>query len=112
MGGDILLVLHQLVPHELDQERAPVAQLGQTLDGVDDQIEAVDVVLHPHVEGGGDGPLLLVAPHVQVFIAAAVGQLMDQGGVAVKREDDRLIGGEDGVVILVPQAVGMLVMWV
>ena len=40
VGGDILLVLHQLVLHELNEEGPPVAQLGQPLYRVDDQIEA------------------------------------------------------------------------
>ena len=59
---DILAVLHQLVVHLLHQIGAPVAQLGQTAHGVDDQIEAVNVIEDPHIEGRGDGALLLVAP--------------------------------------------------
>ena len=46
---------------------------------------------YPHVEGGGDGALLLIAPDVELFVVAAVGQLVDQGGVAVEGEDDGLI---------------------
>ena len=45
VGGDILAVLHQLILHLLNEIGGSVAQLGQTLDGVDDQVEAVDVVL-------------------------------------------------------------------
>ena len=85
-----LAVLHQLVPHELDEEGTPVAQLGQTLDRVHHKVVAVDVVLYPHVKGGGDGALLLVAPDVELLVVAAVGQLVDQGGVAVEGKDDGL----------------------
>ena len=56
---DILAVLHQLVVHLLHQIGAPVAQLGQTAHGVDDQIEAVNVIEDPHIEGRGDGALFL-----------------------------------------------------
>ena len=101
------MVLHQLVLHLLDEVGGGVAQLGQPLDRVDDQIEAVDVVLHPHIEGGGDGPLLLVPPDVEIFVVPAVGQLMDQGGITVESENDGLVLGEQGVVVLVGQAVGV-----
>ena len=49
------LVLDELVVYLLDEIRAAVAQLGQVLDRVLDQVEAVDLVLHPHVKRGGDG---------------------------------------------------------
>lgn len=52
---DVLLVLEELVVYLLDEIRAAVAQLGQVLDRVLDQVEAVDLVLHPHVKRGGDG---------------------------------------------------------
>ena len=84
---DILAVLHQLVIHLLHQIGAPVAQLGQTAHGVDDQIEAVNVIEDPHIEGRGDGALLLVAPDMEVLVVAAVSQLMNQGGIAVIGED-------------------------
>ena len=107
--GDILLVLHQLVVHALDEVRALVAQLGQVDDGVLHQVEAVNLVLHAHIEGGGDGALFLVAVNAQVAVGALVGQLVDEGGIAVESEDDGLILGEDGVVLGVAEAVGMLV---
>ena len=34
----------------------------------DDQVEAVNVVLHAHIEGRGDGALLLVAPHMELAV--------------------------------------------
>ena len=101
-------MLHQLILHLLHQIRPPVAQLGQPTDRIDDQIEAVNVVENTHIEGGGDGSLLLVAPHMVVPVVAAVGQLMHQRGVAMISKDDGLILGEQAVVFLVCQAVGML----
>ena len=73
---------------------------------VDDQIEAVNAVEHPHVEGGGEGALLPVAQYVDVLVVPAVGQLVHQGGVAVEGEDDGLVPGKDHVVILVGEPVG------
>ena len=43
---DVVLVLHQLVVHLLDEVCTAVAQLGQMQDGILDQMEAVDLVLH------------------------------------------------------------------
>ena len=65
-------MLHQLILHLLDQVGAAIAQLGQTANRVDDQVKAVDVVEDPHVEGGGDGALLLIAPDVEVLVVAAI----------------------------------------
>ena len=92
-------MLHQLILHLLDQVCAAIAQLGQAANRVDDQVKAVDVVEHAHVEGGGDGALLLIAPDVEVLVVAAIGQLMDQGGIAVIGDDDGLILGEQRVII-------------
>ena len=71
-------------------------------------MEAVEVVLHPHVERGRDGALFLVAADVQVAVGAAVGQAVDQPGVAVEAEDDVLVLGEQRVVVGVAQPVGVL----
>ena len=102
------MVLDELVLHLLDEVSGAVAQLGQAHHRVNDQIKAVNVVLYPHVEGGGDGSLLLIAADVEILVVAAVGELVDQGGVAVEGEDDGLILGKDGVVVLVGEAVGVL----
>ena len=58
------------------------------------QIEAVKPVQNTHIKGRGDGALLHIAADVQILVPAAVGQLMDEAGVAVERKDDGLVGGE------------------
>ena len=78
--ADILAMLHQLILHLLDEVCAAIAQLRQTAHRVDDQIKPVDVVEYPHIEGRGDGTLLLVAADMEIFVVAAIGQLMDEGG--------------------------------
>ena len=78
------------------------------LQGILNQVEAVDLVLHAHIERRGDGAFLLVAMDRQVAVGTLVGQLMDQGRVTMECEDDRLILGEQSIVISVRQAMRML----
>ena len=94
----MFLVSDQLVVHLLDEVRTAVAQLGQMQQRILDQMEAVDLVLHAHIKRRGDGAFLLVAV-AQVAVGALVGQLMHQRGIAVEREDDGLILGEQRVII-------------
>ena len=65
---DILLMLHQLIIHFLDQMGALISQLGQMDDGILYQVEPVDLVLDPHVEGSGDGAFLQVAVNMHVVV--------------------------------------------
>ena len=96
---DVVLVGNELVIHLLDEVRALVAQLGQMQQRILDQVEAVDFVLHAHIKRGGDGAFLLIAMDRQVAVGALVGQLMHQRGIAVGREADGLILGEQRVII-------------
>src|SRR5437868_8011407 len=94
------------VGHPLPQVGGGGGQAGDAVDDVDDQVVAVDVVEHRHVEGRGRGALLLVPAYMQVVVAvAAVGEAVDEPGVAVEVEDDRLVGGEEGVELGVRHAV-------
>ena len=97
-------MLHQLIAHLLVEIRAAVAKLRQAQQNVLDEVEAVDIILHAHIERRGDGALLPVAANVQVAVMTAVGQLMNERRVAVEGEDDRLILGEQSIVISVRQA--------
>ena len=101
-------MLHQLIAHLLVEVRAAVAKLRQAQQNVLDEVEAVDIILHAHIERRGDGALLPVAANVQVAVMTAVGQLMNERRVAVEGEDDRLILGKQHVVLGVGQAVRML----
>jgi len=63
-----------------------------------DQVVAIKVVQHHHVERGGGRPILLVAPHVDVgVVGSAIGEPVDQPRVPVKGEDHGPVGGEQGV---------------
>ena len=107
---DVVLVGDEFVVHLLDEVGTAVAQLGQMQQCILDQMEAVDLVLHAHIKRRGDGAFLLVAVDTQVAVGALVGQLMHQRRVAVEREDDGLILGEQRVIIGIGQAVGVRVL--
>ena len=63
-----------------------------------DEVEAVEVVEHDHVERRRGRALLLVAAHVEVVVVRApVGEPVDQPRVAVIGEDDRPVGREQRV---------------
>src|SRR5580698_10573995 len=97
---DVLLVLDQLVHELLLQVDPLVADLRHAVDGVDDQMEAVQIVQHRHVEGRSDGAFLLVPTDVNIMvICAAVGQPVDQPGIGMEGEDDRFISGEEVIEI-------------
>ena len=68
--------------------------MRQPIDHVFHQVEAVQVILNPHVEGRRDGALFLVAADVQVAVGPAVGQAVDQPRVSMEAKDDVLVFGE------------------
>jgi len=72
-------------------------------------VESIEVIAHDHVEGRRDCALFLVTAHMHVVvIRPAVRQSMDQPRVAVVREDDRPVGREEHVELLVAQPVRVL----
>ena len=78
--------------------RRSVAKSGHAVDHVDDEVEAVEVVEHDHVERRRRRALFLVAAHVQVrVVGAAVGEPVDQPRIAVVGEDDRPVAREERV---------------
>src|SRR3984893_11940377 len=105
---NVLLVLDQLVAHLLLCVSGKVAELRHAVDHVADEMEAVEVVAHDHIERRGRRPLLLVAANVDV---AVVGAPVDQPGIAVMGKDDRLVGREQRIEIVVGNTVRMLLVW-
>jgi len=106
---DVLLVLDKLVLELLLQVDALVAGPRQAIDGVHHEMEAVQIVQHRHIEGRGDGTLLLVAADMDVgVVGATVGQPVDQPWVGMEGKDDRLVLGEEFVKIHVAQPMRVL----
>src|ERR671915_1576630 len=97
------------VHHPLTDVRDPPAELRHPVDDVHDEVVAVEVVEHDHVERRRGRALLPVAAHVQVGVAvAAVGEPVDEVRVAVKGEDHGPVCGEDRIVLAVGEPVRML----
>ena len=105
---DVLGVLHQLVVHLLHQMGAASAQFRQIPQNIFHQMEPIHLVLYPHVEGSGDGALLLITVHMDVAVMAAVSQLVDKGVVAVERENNGLIRGKQRIVLRITESMRML----
>ena len=98
-----------LVDHVLAESGGVRAQARDAVDHVHDQMEAVEVVEHDHVEGSGGGPLLLVAAHVQIWmITPAICKAVNEPRVAVVSEDDRSVHREERVELAVGEPVRML----
>ena len=90
---------------------ARCAEAGHPVDHVHDEVVAVHVVEHDHVERRRGRALLLVAAHVQVAVVRPpVGQPVDQPRVAVVGEDHRPVGGEERVELRVGEPVRVLVL--
>src|SRR5256885_10412277 len=58
-------MLEQAVAHFVLEVIAAAGELRQALDDVLDEVEAIHVVQHRHVEGGRDRAFLLVAAHMR-----------------------------------------------
>ncbi len=87
-------------------------QAWNAQDRVLGELKAIDVVEHAHVEGGGGGAFFLVAAHVDVVvIVAAVGETVNDPGIAVKCKDDGTVLGKDGVEFFVGEAVRVFRLW-
>ncbi len=105
---DVLAVFEEFVAEFLFEIGGTGSELGEAVDDVHGEVEAVEVVEDGHVEGGGDGAFFLVAADVEVVVVgAAIGEAVDEPGVAVEGEDDGLVFGEEDVEVGVGEAVGM-----
>ena len=76
------------------------------------EMKTIDVVQDRHVEWSGSRPLLLVAAHMEVpMIVPAVGQTMNEPGIAVECEDNGPVSREDRLELGLGEPVGMLTPW-
>lgn len=81
-------------------------QAGSAPHRVERQLVAIQVVEHHHIEWRGGGAFFLEAAHMDIgVVVAAVGEFVNQRRVAMKGEEDRAVGGEQGVEVAVVQAV-------
>ena len=107
--GDELLVVDELVADRLLGVGGPRPELRHAVDHVAHQVEAIEIVQHAHVERRRGGALFLVAAHMDVVVARApVGQPVNEPRVAMEGEDDRLVGREQRVEIVIRETVRVL----
>ena len=72
-------------------------------------MKAIEIVQHAHVERRRGGAFFLVAAHVNVLVALApVSQSVNEPRIAVEGEDDRLVGREQRVEVVIGEPVRML----
>ena len=74
-------------------------QLGDAVDRVNGQAEAVGLVIDGQFHRRVDVAFLLVSAHVKRLVLAGVGQAVDQPGITMEVEDDRLVGREQRIEI-------------
>jgi hypothetical protein len=99
------LLIQQLLPHP----RRLIMQARDPINRIHRQTIPVRLIPDRQLERGVDVALLLVAANVQVEAAGPlVGQAVDEEGVGVEVEDDGAVGGEDGAVFAIREAVGMV----
>ena len=97
-----MLVLDQVVAHLPFGVRADALKHGDALDDIHHQMKTVEVVQYNHVEWCRRRSFFLVTAHVYVvMIGSTIGQTMNQPGVTVKGEDDRLVRREKRIEIFV-----------
>src|ERR1700687_2466103 len=109
MLANEFLMLDQLVAQRLLHVTSPRLKLGQAVDRVTDQVEAIHLVQHRHVEWCGDGAFFLVAPYVRVMVfCSPVREPVDQPWVTVERKNDRLVEREESVELRVRKPMRVL----
>ena len=104
---DVELVLYKFVLAQLLEIRALGPESRNAIDDILNQMEAIQIILHAHVECRGDGSFFLVAAHMDVAIGSAVGQAMHQPRVTMKAKDNVFVFGKQRIEIGFAQSVRM-----
>ena len=76
-------MLNELILHILNNPGSTVMQGGDELDSIYYKVESVNIILYAHVKGSCDCALLLVSAHMNIFVFALIGQLMNEGRITV-----------------------------
>src|SRR6516225_5396067 len=80
--------------------RSNPLQFFHAVNGVDGKAEAVRLIVNCQLHGRVNVSLLFVTAHMQVpVICAAVSETVNQPGVAMEVENDRLVGCEERIKV-------------
>lgn len=84
------------------------AERRGAIDGVDCEVESIELVLHRHIERRCRGAFLVVPVDVKIIVIVTfVRQAMNERRIAVECENDRLVSREDRIEICIGEAVWM-----
>src|SRR2546429_8844781 len=112
MLRDVLLVFDEFVADGLLGVGSLGTKLRHAVNHVRDEMKAVEVVHHHHVKRSRGRAFFFVTAHVEgPVVGAAIGEPMNQPGITVIGEDDRFVGREEHVEVLVGQTVRMFAPW-
>ena len=80
--------------------RANPLQLRNAVNRVDGETEPVRLVVDCQLHGRVDVAFFLVTSHMQVaVVCAAVGETVNQPGIAMEVKDDRLVVGKERIEV-------------
>ena len=82
-------------------------QPWNAIDGVNCQAETVSFVVHSQFHRRVDVALLFITAHMQGLVGAGISQAVNQPGIAVEVEDDRLVDSEQRIEVSIGQTVRM-----
>ena len=88
--------------------RADPLQFWDAVNRVDRETEPVRLVVDCQLHRRVDVAFLLVTAHMQVaVVCAAIGETVNQPGIAMEVKDDRLVGRKERIEIRIRQAMWM-----
>ena len=89
-GGDVCLVLNQLVAHCLLCIGSNISELRYAVDYICHKIEAVQIVQDTHVKRSRRSPFFLISPDMEILmVRPPVRQSVDQPRIPVVGKDNR-----------------------
>src|SRR6266498_347833 len=108
MLADVVVMLLELAVHQLFQVCKRNLGARDTLQHILDEMEPVETVQHGHVERRCCRSLLIVAPHMDIWmVRASVCQPVYRRRIAVIGEDDRFACRADVVELIVREPMRM-----
>ena len=98
--GDV--VFDKLVADGLFYKGSAGTKLWNTVNSIGNEMEPVKAIHHHLIEGRAGGAFFLVAMHMKIpVIGATIGETMNQRGITVVGEYDRLITREQPIKFLI-----------
>lgn len=109
MDLDIRFVVEQPILQILFRVSASCFQPGYTINHIHDQMKAIKIIHHYHVERCGGSAFSFVTAYMQiVVICSSICEPMNKQRVAMKSKDDRFVFGEKCIKINIAQSVWMM----